>query len=106
MAEFDSLTYEKLRVAYDRLPKVQRPDYYLMNWTTWCKARRVLKERGITVEYILVAHHRWRRLVNGVEVKLSEFITEEGIYELTLPPFSLDMKPRGATVYKYPPELW
>ena len=104
MAEFDSSTHEKLRVAYDRLPKVQRPDYYLMNWTMWCKARRVLKERGITVEYILLGHHRGP-LVNGVEVKFSEFITEEGIYELTLPPFSLDMKPRGATVYKYPPDF-
>lgn len=90
--QFGTLTAEALRKAWAALPKVARPDAYLMNWSTWCKARRMLKQRGIPVEYRPIRGHKWTRYVEGVEVMIDRFITTEDIYEVTKPPFSLDMR--------------
>ena len=86
MDEFDALTTAKLKAAYAALPKTPRPDYYLMNWSTWCKARRVLKARGIPVTYVRESQTRWRRYVEGVEIMLDRWIVGEDIYELTNKP--------------------
>ena len=95
MDEFDALTTAKLKAAYAALPKTARPDYYLMNWSTWCKARRALKARGIPVTYVRVSQTRWRRYVEGVEIMLDRWIVGDEIYELTnsLPVFVFGERP-------------
>jgi hypothetical protein len=90
--QFDKLTIEHLEAAWAKLPHPPRPDAYLMNWSAWCKARRVLKERAIPVEYRAVGYHRWRRYVTGVEIILDRYIVGDEIYEVTKPPFSLGLK--------------
>ena len=90
--QFDTLTAAALKAAWDKLPKMPMPDAYLMNWSTWCKMRRLLKQHGIPVEYRQVAPHRWTRYVNGVEVMMDRFITTEDIYEVTKPIMTLGLR--------------
>ena len=98
--QFDTLTTAALKAAWDKLPKTPKPDAYLMNWSTWCKARRELKAHGIQVEYRRVALHRWRRYVGGVEVVMDRFITTEDIYEITKPLMLLDLRMQVQTICK------
>lgn len=64
---------------------VERPAVYLMNWSTWCKARLTAKANGAVIEYRRAANGKRQRYVNGVLVVMDGFITTEDIYELTYP---------------------
>src|SRR3990172_503579 len=80
-----------LRKKYKDIPKL--PDALLVNWHSWCKLRRMLKEAGIPVEYRRAGNSmHWNRYIEGVYTAVRNDIDGDGVYVIRIPKPTLPLR--------------